>query len=651
MWVTGVRTRAGADAPGLGSHAAGGIEPSVTGIKRGVWPQRGGSGFGMTFVSIGMDTPRSGRPAHLAESGERRSRSPVQAKVIVFLCLVCLMLVSLDVEQSWTAREGRMREARIEANNLARSLAQHAEDVFETTDAEVRTLRDTVADEGVGAASIDRLERRMRAQVANQPLFHTLFLFDEHGDWLASSHSGAELERVRHNNYAGYPFFRFHRDHPDDVALIGPPVRSDVDGIWLVTLTRRVSHPDGRFAGIVGASIPLNLFQRFLETFDVGKRGAISLTSSQGTLFARMPFEAGLIGRSIGAGEFFQRIDPTAVSGSTEFTSLLDGTHRLGGFRRVTGFDLMMIVAPDVDEVLAPWWRETTVHLLWMAIVIMVMLFLGYRLMLQIRTRVAAEAAARTLQLEADQRRRSEAERTAHARELERQKNELERSNAALEQFAYAASHDLQSPLRAISHLAQWIDEAMRPIAPAETLEHLQLMTGRVERMQMLIRGMLAYARVGRGDRGAEDVDLAALVRDVATLVSAPSGFVIGCAGDMPVIHSYRAPLDLVLKNLIGNAVQHHDRAEGRIMVSMRMADGMAEIRVRDDGPGIEARYHEEIFGLFRTLRSRDDTEHGGMGLAMVKKQVTENGGRIWVESTPPDRGCAFVFTWRLGAL
>jgi len=113
-------------------------------------------------------------------------------------------------------------------------------------------------------------------------------------------------------------------------------------------------------------------------------------------------------------------------------------------------------------------------------------------------------------------------------------------------------------------------------------------------------------------------------------------------------IRTHRARFELVLKNLIGNALQHHDRAEGRVTVGMRLVDGMAELRVTDDGPGIEARFHEQIFVIFKALQSRDNKESSGIGLAMVKKQVADNGGRIWVESAPPVRGTTFVFTWKL---
>jgi signal transduction histidine kinase len=575
-------------------------------------------------------------------------RPSVYAKAILFMALVCLTLIGLDLRQNWTSRDARLQEARTETGNLARSLAQHAQDVFETSDAAVKTLSDIIVDDGIGEDAIERLDRRMHARVANQQLFHTMFLFDERGSWLASSHSAADFDTVRNLNYADRASFRYHREHNDDVVLISPPFRAKFDGAWVVTVSRRINHPDGRFGGIIGAAIGLDLFQRYFETFDVGNRGAITLESGQGTVLVRTPFDENNIGRNLSEGQFFQKITAGANAGAFEFTSLIDGTPRFASFRRVAGFNLIVAVALDTNEVLAAWWHETTVHLVWLAITIFLMVILGHRLTRQIRDRVAAETIAQKLQIEADQRRGSEAERRAYERELVQQKGELERSNAALEQFAYAASHDLQSPLRAITHLAQWIGEDVRVTASAETIDNLGLLTGRVARMQMLISGLLAYARIGRSELVAEDVDVAAAVQDIVALLDPRPAFVVACEADMPTIRTHRTPLELVLKNLISNGLQHHDRTEGRLDVALRLADGMAEIRISDDGPGIEKRYHDEIFVIFKTLQSRDESEVGGIGLAMVKKQVTENGGRIWVESAPPARGSTFVFTWKL---
>jgi signal transduction histidine kinase len=239
-------------------------------------------------------------------------------------------------------------------------------------------------------------------------------------------------------------------------------------------------------------------------------------------------------------------------------------------------------------------------------------------------------------------------EREALQQEVARQKRELERSNADLQQFAYAASHDLKAPLRAIAHLVQWIDEDVRQTASRDTIDNLKLLDGRVTRMQKLLDGMLAYARVGRSEAPMEDVDIAELVDTIVCMLELPPGFTVTCEGEMNIIRTYRMPIQMILKNLITNALQHHDRSEGHVAVSMRLADGMAEFCVQDDGPGIPARFHDRIFVMFQTLQSRDDTESSGIGLAMVKKQVIENGGEIWIEGSPLDRGTCFMFTWML---
>jgi PAS domain S-box-containing protein len=232
-------------------------------------------------------------------------------------------------------------------------------------------------------------------------------------------------------------------------------------------------------------------------------------------------------------------------------------------------------------------------------------------------------------------------------REKEIQRRELERSNADLEEFAYAASHDLKAPLRAITHLVQWIREDIETTASPDTLENLNLLQGRTARLQMLLDGLLAYSRVGHTQTPVEEVDTAEVVRDIAAMLAPPPGFVIACEGTMAVIRTHRMPIRVVLENLIGNAVKHHDLTTGRITVSTRQVDGLTEFRVTDDGPGIDPKFHERIFVIFQTLASRDEVESSGIGLAIVKKKVQFHGGRIWIESAPPARGTSFAFTWR----
>jgi PAS domain S-box-containing protein len=223
----------------------------------------------------------------------------------------------------------------------------------------------------------------------------------------------------------------------------------------------------------------------------------------------------------------------------------------------------------------------------------------------------------------------------------------LEKSNADLEEFSYAVSHDLKAPLRAIGHLAQWIGDEIQGIAKPETLDDLKLLQERVVRMQKLMDGLLEYSRVGHHMRPPEQVDLAALILDIVDLLSPPPGFSITHDFGGITLRTERIALQVVLENLISNCIKHHDRTDGCISVAARRRDGLVEFRVTDDGPGIEPQFHQRIFAIFQTLKSRDVLEASGIGLSIVKRKIEIHGGQIWVESAPPARGTAFVFTWK----
>ncbi len=223
---------------------------------------------------------------------------------------------------------------------------------------------------------------------------------------------------------------------------------------------------------------------------------------------------------------------------------------------------------------------------------------------------------------------------------------ELRRSNEDLDRFAYSASHDLRAPLRGIRSLTDWIAEDVASTASAETLENLALVRSRVDRLDLLLDGLLKYARIGRSGGEPEEIDVAALVAQIAEDLAPTAGFSVAVRGEIPILHADRAPFEQVLRNLIGNALKHQDGDTGSVTVSARDLGDAVEFRVEDDGPGIPARFHQRIFAMFQTLRPRDEREGSGMGLAIVKRTVEVHGGSVRVESAPPARGSAFIFTW-----
>ncbi|MBL7649909.1 MAG: PAS domain S-box protein [Candidatus Hydrogenedentes bacterium] len=228
---------------------------------------------------------------------------------------------------------------------------------------------------------------------------------------------------------------------------------------------------------------------------------------------------------------------------------------------------------------------------------------------------------------------------------LARYTADLERSNRDLDEFAYVASHDLRSPLEGIASLAGWIEEDSGAQLPEDSRRHLGQIRQRVLRLQTLLDDLLQFSRAGRRETGLELVDVAALVQDTISLLNPPPGFRVSTSGNLPRLETFRTPLQQVFQNLMGNAIKHHDRAEGVIEVRAEESERFWTFTVTDDGPGIEPAYHERVFMMFETLRPRDRVEGSGMGLAIIRKLIETYGGEIRLESAG-GQGAKFSFTW-----
>ena len=254
---------------------------------------------------------------------------------------------------------------------------------------------------------------------------------------------------------------------------------------------------------------------------------------------------------------------------------------------------------------------------------------------------LAASAVARDISA----RKRVEDELRRRAEELARLTDALQRSNRELDQFAYITSHDLKAPLRGIANLSRWIEEDLQEHITGESRQHLDLLRGRVHRMEALIDAILEYSRVGRVRARPERVDVAEMLRETIDLLSPPEGFRVEVEGAMPTLHTERMRLQQVFMNLVSNAVKHHHRKDGRVRIGVEDAGDMWRFSVSDDGPGISARFHEKVFVIFQTLEARDKVEGTGIGLALVKKIVESQGGSVTLESDE-GKGATFRFTW-----
>jgi light-regulated signal transduction histidine kinase (bacteriophytochrome) len=225
---------------------------------------------------------------------------------------------------------------------------------------------------------------------------------------------------------------------------------------------------------------------------------------------------------------------------------------------------------------------------------------------------------------------------------------ELERSNTELEQFAYAASHDLQEPLRMVAQFGALLHQRLQErhpdaMADEEVALFLAHMQGGADRAKRLIDGLLSYSRVGRqvafgpfqlGDALDDAVEmLNGAVTEAGASIT---------RGDLPAAWGDRSMVSRVFLNLITNAIRFARDEPARVHVSVEDDGDEWVVSVSDNGIGIEPRHAERIFGLFQRL---NPTKPGtGLGLAICKKIVDRHGGRIWVESSPGS-GATFKFT------
>lgn len=222
---------------------------------------------------------------------------------------------------------------------------------------------------------------------------------------------------------------------------------------------------------------------------------------------------------------------------------------------------------------------------------------------------------------------------------------ELHRSNAELERFAYVAAHDLRSPLRAIQDLAAWTIEDECTRLSAEGRHNMELLSARVQRMNLLLSDLLQYSRIGTEVTEEAIVDIGEIVESLADLLDPNKAFDVKYIGRLQKIETFATPLYQVLMNLIGNGIKHHDMDTGKIIVDAWIEGSRVVMSVTDDGEGIPEQYRERVFQLFQTLRSRDEVEGSGLGLSIIRKLVENHGGTVTIESVDSDaRGVKFVF-------
>ena len=266
------------------------------------------------------------------------------------------------------------------------------------------------------------------------------------------------------------------------------------------------------------------------------------------------------------------------------------------------------------------------------------------------RKRVEAKLLRHTRELEAGRRRIEQ-----QAEEIRAHAERLDKINRELDDFAYIASHDLKEPLRGIAGYCQMLREDCRDRLDGESRRRLDAMEGLCQRLERLIDNLLTYCRVGRLQNPEAEVDLNKVVAEqmetyLAGNDNRPANIHVSC--ELPKVKGDESLIGMVLANLISNALKYNRNARPTVEIGVA-TNGASEnaeackeqcvFYVKDDGIGIEEKYHEDVFALFRRLHARKEYEGTGAGLTIARKIVEAHGGRIWLDSRPGDGSTFFV--------
>jgi chemotaxis family two-component system sensor kinase Cph1 len=225
-------------------------------------------------------------------------------------------------------------------------------------------------------------------------------------------------------------------------------------------------------------------------------------------------------------------------------------------------------------------------------------------------------------------------------------RHELERSNQDLEQFAYAASHDLQEPLRSVAGYADLLQRRYADSLDEKAQHYVKMISGGADRLKALVEGLLHYARVSSSTTPSNEMNLGEIVQEaIANSSSAiDSAGAIVRVGDLPTVVGQSADLVRVFQNLIANAIKFRRDVAPIIHVTAERTSNMWTVSVADNGLGIEPAMQEHVFIIFRRADVTGTVPGLGLGLAMCKRIIQRHGGRIWVESNLGE-GSTFRFT------
>jgi len=563
-------------------------------------------------------------PEHFERNLSSRTVAAWVVAVVLGVMVFVFGMVALVLQRSYHQQQ---MQAGVVVENLSQVLEEDMESFLDKIDIVLAVVADEITRQRGAGASALSLDSFLARQGARLPQVLGIRVVNAEGQ-ISHAVSNVATERA---NVADRDYFIALRDAPKAELMVSQPMFGRVSGTWVVVVARRLNNPDGSFAGLVQAAVPVEHFFKVFSAVKLGEGGTVTVFNGT-SIVTRYQQGAGIdsnVGLARPSAALRGLIESKVAEGPYHARSGTDGVGRLFHYRRIGNGPLSLVVGITEDDIMAKWWREAAT-MVWLASLFALLAALsglgGYRAWKHRAAGLAAMAA-------------KEAEYTAM----------LQASNAELEQFAYVASHDLREPLRMVGSYVGLLERRLGPSLDDETRQFIAYAADGARRMDRLILDLLDYSRIGRRGQPMAQVDLGPVLAEAVGnlgVAIADAGAVVEVADGLPTVWGSRGELVRLFQNLIGNAVKYRSPERKPVVgVTVRGRDGGGWVlAVSDNGIGIEQQYFERIFGIFQRLHARNEYEGTGIGLAVCRKIVERHGGRIWLESSPGE-GSIFLVT------
>lgn len=308
-------------------------------------------------------------------------RSSLGRSIIVFLAIMSVAVIAINGWTLWDSYNRTLRATHDQAKNLSLSLARQAEDTFLQVEITLSDIAREISDHGVDGQNMESLSSLLRGRRAVLPQLQGLFVYDAEGNWLATSNTYTPALA----NNADREYFIWHRTHSDNEIHLGKVIRSRSSGNLVIPVSMRLTNPDGRFSGVVLATVSVDYFRQHYSYYVMSERSLLGLFLADGTILYVRPFPDSVINTSLSNSPLFTRILRTSDSGSETWRSAMDNEVRIFGYARLKRYPLIVAAGYDKSDIQAQWRSDNLLDVILSTLLLLALFVLGFFVMRQVR--------------------------------------------------------------------------------------------------------------------------------------------------------------------------------------------------------------------------------------------------------------------------